>query len=111
MAKNNPRYECKGCNTRNTRNQLKGSNGVCIYCKTPMHHTSWLGGQASNVCQLIRVSKGDEEALLSIAERLHVNVPDLIRAAVQKSLNEWEQSADKIATAKADMILGKLSQR
>ena len=111
MAKLNPRYECKGCGGKPTRNQLKTSNGICIYCKTPMHHTSWLGGHAGNVFQLIRLSKGDEAELLEIAENLHVNVPDLIRAAIQKSLSAWENSPDKNTAAKADMILGKLSQR
>lgn len=111
MAKNNPRYECRGCKARNTRNQLKGSNGLCIHCKTAMHHTSWLGGQAGNICQLVSLSKGDELALFNMAEEASVNMTELIRAAVQNSLTVWEQAPDRVKTIKADMLLGKLSQR
>lgn len=111
MAKNNPRYECKSCKGRNTRNQLKQSNGICIYCKTPMHHTGWLGGQAGNICQLVALSKGDEKELLQLAEDAGVNITELVRAAVQNRLTAWEQAPDSVGAAKADMLLGKLSQR
>jgi hypothetical protein len=76
-----------------------------------MHHTGWLGGQAGNICQLVALSKGDEKELLQIAEDVGVNITDLIRAAVQNRLTAWDQSQDKIAAAKSDILLGKLAQR
>lgn len=111
MAKNNPRYECKGCKGKPTRNQLKNSNGICIYCKTPMHHTSWLGGQAAGICQLISLSKGDEALLESVAVAAGVNVTDLVRAAIQNRLTDWESATNKKAAVSTDMLMGKLSQR
>lgn len=112
MAKNNPRYECKGCSHKVTRNQLKANNGVCIYCKTPMHHTAWLGGQAVSLAQLIGLSKSDEADLKALADGAGVDFTVLVRTAVQDRLRNWLTDPSKaVELARQDIMLAKLYQR
>lgn len=113
MAKKrtNPRYDCKGCNAKNTRNQLMGSNGHCIHCKTPMHHTSWMGGQTANLAQLIRISPADETQLKTLSDTAEIDIVDLIRTGVLAQLNNWLESEDPAKAARADVLIQKLGQR
>lgn len=109
--RSNPRFECKGCNARNSRNQLLGSNGFCPHCKTPMHHSSWMGGVQANISQLLKISKEDERVLKEIAEEAELDIIDLIRAGFLNRLNTWVDSDDPAKSAKADTLLQKLGQR
>lgn len=114
MAKSNPRYDCSNpnCKARNTRNQLRGSNGICIHCKTPMNHTSWMGGQMATLAQLLTIPKEDEKELDMVAEKAGCKPADLILAAISEKLRCWLSDPDNVeAAAKQDLMLAKLYRR
>lgn len=112
MGTSNPRYSCSSptCNAKITRNQLRGSNGICIYCKTPMKHTSWMGGQQATLGQLLTIPKSEEAELKTLAETVGLETKDLISAAIVLKLKEWLAAENVEKAVKQDLMLEKLSR-
>jgi hypothetical protein len=112
MAQSNPRYDCTGCKMRNTRNQLKASNGICLYCKTPMPNAAWMGGQQGTLSQLLAIPRSDEQSLLEISKESGLTVADIMSAAIQIQLQKWLLDPENIVKAiKDDLMVAKLYRR
>lgn len=112
MASSNPRYECSSptCNAKITRNQLRGSNGICIYCKTPMKHTNWMGGQQATLGQLLTIPKTLDTELRELAKLAGVEPKDLIATAIILKLCEWNSAENVEKAVMQDLLLDKLSR-
>ena len=111
MGSSNPRYECSSptCNAKITRNQLKGSNGICIYCKTPMKHSSWMGGQQGTLSQLLTIPRQDEIKIKAISDSTGMSKAEIMSAAIQIQLNQWDLGeVDIEKTIKDGLMLAKL---
>ena len=109
MAKNNPRYDCSGCKVRNTRNQLKLSNGICTHCKTPMPNAAWMGGQQGTLSQLLAIPRQDEDKIKAISDSTGMSTADIMSAAIQIQLNAWDLGeVDIEKTIKDGLMLAKL---
>jgi hypothetical protein len=104
----NPRYQCHACPGRNTKNQLRGSNGVCIYCKTPQKHTAWIGGGKKALGQLLRVPAEEYQEVMTIAEAMGVEPGDLVTLALRLRLAHWTGSQDPQDEVRKDQMLFKL---
>lgn len=111
MASNNPRYQCSGCSAKNTRNQLRGSNGICLHCKTTYPHTQWMGGQQATLGQLLAIPVDDDRELAELSKQVDLRPSDLITAAISLKLKEWLESEDIAKAVKQDLMLAKLYRR
>ena len=108
-----PLFKCTnpGCNARNSRNLLKGSNGHCPHCKTAMTHDSWIGGTYT-VQQMIRLHPDDDKELRELAKSAGMTVPELVLAAVSSRLRYWlEDRTEADKRIKQDLVLTKLYKR
>lgn len=112
MAKSNPRFECPGCKMRNTRNQLKGTNGLCLHCKTPMPNAAWMGGQQASLYQLLMVPKTDESDIRAISQESGMSEAEIMSAAIQIQLQKWLLDPENIVEqVKQELMLAKLYRR
>jgi len=110
MAKSNPRYGCSVCKMQNTRNQLRNSNGICLHCKTPMSHSSWLGGQQGTLWQLLTVPKSEQQRLEALASNGGLSVEEIIAGAITLKLQQWENAEHIEKAVRQDIVLAKLSR-
>ena len=110
MAKSNPRYECTNpsCNAKVTRNQLRINNGICIYCKTPMNHTDWLGGQTASLAQMISLPASIDKELKELAVEYDIPMRLLIYTSVVLMFEKWKTSENTSKSIKDDLMLAKL---
>jgi len=76
-----------------------------------MDHTAWMGGQQATLGQLLTIPKADDEDLTKLAEELGVQPADLISAAIQIKLREWQNVEDIEKAIKQDLMLTKLYRR
>lgn len=112
MAKSNPRYDCSGCKHKNTRNQLKQTNGICVHCKTPMPNAAWMGGQQATLHQLLMVPKADESEIRAISNESGLSEAEIMSAAIQIQLQKWLLDPENIVKqVKQDLMLAKLYRR
>ena len=108
MANGTTRFKCNGCVNRLTSNQLRKHNGVCMYCKTPMHHDNWRPVFKKMISDL-DLSDDQRDLILRISNELEIHPNELFRAAVVNKLMSWSSdSSGELKAVKKDLMLAKL---
>jgi len=110
----NPLFGCTSptCNAKMTRNQLYGSNGKCIHCKTTLTHTSWLSGRDRDVTVMVGLNQQDTKDLKKLCKEAEIDVKDAVTAAVALKLKEWLEDPEQVVKrVKQDLMLEKLMRR
>lgn len=107
----NPVFKCSGCVHKNTRNVLRGSNGVCPHCKTKMPHDNWKSG-SKDVTLLIGLSIGEKRELAKMASLAGLDMDEIIATAVRERMRVWGKDPNNVENAvKQDVMLNKLYKR
>jgi hypothetical protein len=107
--KSNVQYQCKGCVHKVSTNQLRGSKGLCIHCKTPMHHDNWRA-RTTNVATMLDLGRDADAEICRIARELSMEPNELIKVAILDRLRVWSADEDHRG-AKDAMMLEKLYRR
>lgn len=114
MTKANPRFDCTtpSCKAKNTRKQLRISNGICPHCKTVMAHKEWMSPHTASAAQVLSLPKKDELDIENIARITGINEVDLMNLAIQEKIRVWISDPNSIeAAVKQDLMLAKLYRR
>jgi hypothetical protein len=90
-------------------NQLRGSKGYCIHCKTKMHHDNWRA-KTTNAASMLDLHKDDDAELCRLAAEAGIEPNDLIRVAIIDRLRVWVADPEGRGVKDA-MMLEKLYRR
>lgn len=98
------RVTCQGCKNRSTRNQLKGSGGLCTHCGFDIEKGQWLRDVGRNLVQL-SFDAEDLDRIFNHARSTNVHPNEVVKLAVISKLFAWDANPEKL---KQDRMLHKL---